>query len=103
MVISENSFNSAHIRHNSYNAKELIDICTKKSVSDYHNKGDHISFGIRDYLQEINNIICTFGVESLHPEIDIQYCNTGDMYAITIYYYNNKLRIGDIGTILETL
>jgi hypothetical protein len=29
MVISENSFNSAHIRHNSYNAKEVIDICSE--------------------------------------------------------------------------
>ena len=82
------------------NEKVLIDLCTKKSVDDY-NKGHHISFAIRDYLEDIDKVLHTFGVESLYPEFDLEYCNTGDIYNMTIFYYKGKLRIGDIGSILE--
>jgi len=82
--------------------KELIEVCTKKTVDYYHSRGQHISFAIRDWLEDINKILCTFGVESGYPEYeDLQYCNTGDTYALTIMWYKGKLRIGDWGTIAE--
>ena len=83
--------------------QKLIDLCTKKTVYDFWDGDCHKSFGIRDYLQEIDKVLNTFGVESLYPEIDLDYCNAGDTYAITIYYYNDKLYIGDWGSIVENL
>jgi len=82
--------------------KELIEVCTKKTIEDYHSRGVHISFAIRDWLENINKVLCTFGVESSYPEYeDLQYCNIGDTYALTILYYKGKLRIGDWDTIAE--
>ena len=81
--------------------KELINLCTKKTVNDYHDGYSHKSFAIRDWLTEIDNVIGSFGVGSLYPDVDCQYCNTGDTYAITILYFEEKLRIGDWGTLYE--
>jgi len=82
--------------------KELIEVCTIKTVDYYHTGGQHISFAIRDWLEDINKILCTHGVESGYPDYeDLQYCNTGDTYALTILYYKGRLRIGDCGTIAE--
>ena len=36
--------------------KELIEICTIKTVDYYHSRG-HISFAIRDWLEDINKIL----------------------------------------------
>jgi hypothetical protein len=82
--------------------KELINLCCKKSIADYHDGYSHISFAIRDYLEDINKIMNAYGVESLYNDgIDLDYVNTGDTYNITIFYYKDKLRIGDWGSIAE--
>lgn len=91
---------------NEYSAekeKELITFITKKSIKDYESKDYHKSFAIVFYLEEINKILNTFGVESFifKDNESIEYCNAGDIYNLTIYFYKDKLRIGNIGTIME--
>lgn len=45
----------------------------------------------------------SYGVESLYPEYDVTYCNTGDTYTPTIYWEGRteKFVIGDWGSLLE--
>ena len=82
--------------------RELIDICTKDNYINYIEGGEHVSFAIVKYMEKINNIIGTFGVESCFPEIpDLYYCNSGDTYNITILHYKGKLYIGDWGSVAE--
>lgn len=81
------------------NERKLINLCVKQSPE--YKKGEHKSFAINDYLQKINDLIGCFGVESLYPDIDLEYCNAGDTYAITIFWYNDKLWIGDWGSVAE--
>ena len=81
--------------------KELINLCTKKSVYDYWDGHCHKSFGVSNYMSAIDKLIGTYGVESLYPEVDLEYCNAGDTYNITLYYFNDKLYIGDWGSIAE--
>lgn len=81
--------------------KELIRLCTKRSTEDYRFYRDHISFAIVAWLSEIDKVLHTYGVESLFPEVNLDYCNMGDTYAMTIYHYQDKLWIGDWGSIVE--
>ena len=82
--------------------RELIDICTKDNYTNYIEGREHRSFAIVKYMEKINDIIGTFGVESCFPEIpDLYYCNSGDTYNITILYYKGKLYIGDWGSVAE--
>ncbi len=77
----------------------------------------HISHDHAAHLDRIGAILKTYGTEGMlldrHGEDrsgdcsmrdvrhDVQYCNTGDTYAITILYYNGRLMIGDWGSIAE--
>ena len=82
--------------------KELIEVCIIKTVDYYHTGGQHISFAIRDWLEDINRVLCAFGVESGYPDIpSLEYCNTGEMYNITLLHYKGKLYIGDVGSLME--
>ena len=82
--------------------KELIEVCTNDNYTNYIEPGVHESFAIEIYMDKINKILCTFGVESGYPEIpSLEYCNTGEMYNTTILHYKGKLYIGDIGSIME--
>jgi len=83
--------------------KELINICTKDDYTNYKDEPrEHESFAIQRYMGKIDKILCTFGVESGYPEIpSLEYCNTGEMYNITLLHYKGKLYIGDVGTLME--
>jgi len=82
--------------------RELIDICTKDNYTNYIEGREHRSFAIVKYMEKINDIIGTFGVENGFPEIpDLYYCNNGDTYNITILHYKGKLYIGDWGSVAE--
>lgn len=77
----------------------------------------HISHGQAAHLNRIGKILGTYGTEGLLLDSkgndcagdccthnvchDVQYCNAGDTYAMTVLYYNGKLKIGDWGSIVE--
>lgn len=81
------------------------------------NTSRHVSFDRADHLSRIDKILRTYGVEGMlldkagddcsgngsmsNVKHDIQYCNAGDTYAVTILYYNGVLRIADWGSFLE--
>jgi len=81
--------------------KKLIDLCTKKTVVDYVDGCEHPSFAVVRWMVEIDELLHTYGVESLYPDVDLDYCNAGDTYALTILYYKDKLWIGDWGCVAE--
>ena len=82
--------------------KELIEICTKDSYTNYLEPGTHESFTIEIYMNKIDKVLNTYGVESGYPEIpSLEYCNTGEMYNTTILHYKGKLYIGNVGSIME--
>ena len=78
----------------------------------------HISHAQADHLERLNVILGTFGVEGIFEwktggsvdalnydvddVIDVQYCNTGDTYALTLLYWRERLWIGDWGSIVES-
>jgi len=83
--------------------KELINICTKDDYTNYkEEQREHESFAIQRYMEKIDKILNTHGVESGYPEIpSLEYCNTGEMYNITLLHYKGKLYIGDVGSLME--
>ena len=83
--------------------KDLIEVCTKENYTLYvNNPWEDKSFGINAYMDNIDKILGTFGVENCYPDIpNLYYCNKGDTYSITILHYNNILYIGDWGSIVE--
>ena len=82
--------------------KELIEICTKDSYTNYLEPGTHESFTIEIYMNKIDKVLNTYGVESGYPDIpSLEYCNIGEMYNTTILHYKGKLYIGDVGSIME--
>lgn len=49
--------------------------------------GTHKSHDVAEFLEPLNALAETFGVESLYPERPaIWYLNTGDTYAMTLCY-----------------
>lgn len=96
-------------------ARALIRECLTGFVRSH----GHISHDRCAHLDRIGALLHTHGTEGMllnkHGEdmagtcsmrevvADIQYCNAGDTYALTILYYNGKLFIGDWGSIVETL
>ncbi len=102
------------VEHTPELAKEIIDICNKNNLSNYHDGRSHISFAM-NWMSEINRVLHNFGVESIDlakiiPDITIlgndryvMYSNTGDSYALTIMWYNGKFRIGSPGDFIEKL
>jgi len=83
--------------------KELINICTKDNYVNYkEGQREHESFAIQRYMGKIDKILNTHGVESGYPDIpSLEYCNTGEMYNITLLHYKGKLYIGDVGSLME--
>lgn len=95
--------------------KQLIRECCAGFIRSH----GHISHDRAAHLDRIGKILHTHGTEGMllnkHGEdvsgscsmrdvaADIQYCNAGDTYSLTILYYNGKLFIGDWGSIVETL
>lgn len=69
----------------------------------YHTKGSHPSFGKRDYIEAISNVIGGFGAERLHSQTpSIHYVNMGDSYATTIIMKSdNLLYLGCYADIVE--
>jgi hypothetical protein len=79
----------------------------------------HVSHDRQAHLERIDKILGTCGVEGMLLDrngndmagecsmrdvlADIQYCNAGDTYAMTVFYYNGTLCIGDWGSIVERL
>jgi hypothetical protein len=82
--------------------RELIKVClTPISEFQEGNRG-HISHARAEHLEAINEVLNSNGVEGiLENGIDVQYVNAGDTYALTILYYEDKLWIGDWGSIVE--
>ena len=77
--------------------RELINVCTKKTVNDYHDGTSHISFAEAAWMKEIDKVLNNHGIESNFNNtsfLGIFYSNTGDSYATTILHYKGKLRIG---------
>ena len=58
-------------------------------------------------LTAIDAIIGTYGVESIVPRVRtfrspiIEYCNTGDSYALTVMWLNGRYSVGSRGDIVE--
>lgn len=82
--------------------KALIQEC----LYGFERETGHISHSHARHLERINKILNNYGVEGILEEtdkgtIDIQYCNAGDTYALTLLYHKGKLKIGDWGTIVE--
>lgn len=93
--------------------KALIKECYSGFVRSHR----HISHDRAAHLDRIGAILHTFGTEGIlldsrgediggggsmsDVETDIQYCNAGDTYALTIMYVNGRLSIGDWGSIVE--
>lgn len=91
----------------------LIDVCH----SGFERTHGHISHDYAAHLEKINEVLGTHGVEGMlldgsgadvsgdcstdRVKVDIQYCNAGDTYAMTVFYYKGRLRIGDWGSIVE--
>lgn len=65
----------------------LIDLCSKRPTV--------------GGLEKIDEILHNYGVESLYPEIDLDYSNAGDTYSTTIYAYNGKYHVGSWGDVYE--
>ena len=98
--------------------RELVSLCSRPLEK---KPGYHISHVAAKRLEKIDALLShTYGVESIFewrdgsggvdclnydPEdiIDVQYCNTGDTYGITILYWREKFWIGDWGSIVENL
>ena len=64
----------------------LINVC----LNGFERTYGHISHDYAAHLEQIDQILPTFGVESIMKP-DIHYCNTGDSYGLTIMYYRGKL------------
>lgn len=80
--------------------KQLIAECLNGFVRDY----GHISHSHARHLDRIGAILNTHGTEGfIEGGKDVQYCNTGDTYALTVMYVNGKLKLGDWGSIVEAL
>lgn len=79
----------------------------------------HISHSRAAHLDRIGKILGTYGTEGMllgkggedlsgtcsmsGVKLDVQYCNAGDPYSMTILYANGRLCIGDWGSIVERL
>lgn len=100
--------------------KALLKECLKGFVRDTTPSGrpfGHISHDRSRHLERIGAILGTYGVEGglwdkdgndlagscsmQGVKWDVQYCNAGDTYAMTILYVNGKLKIGDWGSLFE--
>ncbi len=95
--------------------KELI----QTALNGFERNSGHISHDRANHLEKLNGILGTHGVEGMlldrqgndvsgdcsmrNVACDIQYCNTGDTYGVTLFYFQGKLRIGDWGSIVERL
>lgn len=102
--------------------KALIVECTRGFVRDTTPGGrpfGHISHDHAAHLDRIGKILGTYGTEGMllgkggedlsgtcsmdGVKLDCQYCNAGDLYAMTILYVNGRLCIGDLGYLVERL
>lgn len=100
-------------------SEETAGALIREILSGFVRTTGHISHDRAAHLDRIGAILKTHGTEGMllnrHGEdmagscsmrevvADIQYCNTGDTYAMTVMYYNGALYIGDWGSIVETL
>ena len=91
----------------------------KECLTGFHREPGHVSHSRSQHLERVGKILGTFGVEGMllgadgedvsgtcdpsQVEWDIHYCNTGDTYALTVMYVNGALRIGDWGSIVESI
>lgn len=57
---------------------------------------------VKDALAEANRAMDMFGVESLYPDYDVEYVNTGDTYDKTLYFTGKSFQIGSWGDYVET-
>ena len=89
----------------------------KECLKGFERTHGHVSHDRAAHLGRIDDILQNYGVEGMLLDRegndcagscsmrdvchDIQYCNAGDTYAMTILYYNGKLKIGDWGSIVE--
>lgn len=94
--------------------KALIQECLTGFVRDEYYR--HISHDRAEHVARIDKILGNCGVEGClldkcgndvsgecsdrNVHLDLEYSNTGDMYALTIGYVNGKLRIFDFGSLL---
>jgi len=91
----------------------------RECLTGFQRERGHISHSQSNHLERVDKILGTCGVEGMllgvdgedvsgtcdpsQVEWDIFYCNTGDTYALTIMYVNGSLRIGDWGSIVESI
>lgn len=91
----------------------------KECLTGFVREPGHISHSQSNHLERVDKILGTCGVEGMllgadgedvsgtcdpsQVEWDIHYCNTGDSYALTVMYVNGSLRIGDWGSIVESI
>jgi len=79
-------------------AKELIKVC----LTGFERTYGHISHDWAAHLEKVDKILGTHGVEGIREHgQEIEYCNTGESYALTVMYHNGKLKLGDWGSIVE--
>ncbi len=94
--------------------KELLRECLTGFTRDRY---CHVSHDRASHLDRIGTILGTYGTEGMILDkdgndlasqcteqgatLDVQYCNAGDTYALTIMYVNGVLTIGDWGTLVE--
>jgi len=102
--------------------KALIRECLTGFVRDTTPCGrpfSHISHDRAAHLDRIGKILGTYGTEGMllgkggedlsatcsmdGVRLDVQWCDAGDNYAMTILYCNGKLCIGDWGSLVERL
>lgn len=93
--------------------KELI----REALTGFELEAGHRSHSEAAHLARLDAILGTYGVEGIFqwkaggsvdvinydPDevLDVQYCNAGDTYALTLLYWRGKLCVGDWGTIVE--
>lgn len=98
---------------------ERVEQLRRECLNGFIRERGHISHSRAAHLGRIDKILGTCGVEGMlldgqgndvsgscdesQVKCDIQYCNAGDTYATTIFYWKGKLRIGDWGSVVERL
>ncbi len=109
---------AAQLLGNEYSPEAESELITE-CINGFERTHGHISHDRAAHLERINAILRSCGVEGMLLDrhgndlasqctergvaLDIQYCNAGDTYAMTIMYVNGKLCLGDWGSLVERL